>query len=150
MTQSMCEVRILTGKEKGDVTTNFLSHRLTHPNTEHSFFSRTISRKDIFSEDEKILEMRVEYLQNKERWPGKNAGEISLGGKKKKKQTHNTLQMFSIRFPRASHDFGSNPLTQIKIIWTKCSHLKALSLLKSCTMFYKGKCTLTHQATLLQ
>lgn len=41
--------------------------------------------------------------------------------------------MFSIRFPKASHDFGINPLAQIKIIWTKCSLRNALSPLKNCT-----------------
>lgn len=45
----------------------------------------------------------------------------------KKKQTHNILQVFSIRFPKSSHDFGTNPLIQIIIMWTKCSHLKAFS-----------------------
>lgn len=140
---------IVTGKGKGDMTTN---HCPTNWHTQNilqsSLFKNNFKKRCLLrrkQNSENVSEVPIEYIY-KERWPQKNAGEVSL----EKKQSPNTLQVFSIRSPKASHDFGTNPFTQIQIIWTKCFHLKALSPLKSYTAFYKGKCSLMRQAPSLQ
>lgn len=60
---------------------------------------------------------------------------------------YNILQVFSIRFPTASHDFGTNPLKQIKIDVNQMFSLKGPFLLEE---LYKRKYTIMHQATLIQ
>lgn len=61
-------------------------------------------------------------------------------------KTHNILQVFFIRFPSASHGFGTHPLIQIKIDVNQMFSFKGSFLPPE---LYKRKYIIIHQATLI-